>query len=101
MYLVRNEAVIGIQKEDAILEAIRNREQAIRRGGEYRDLTNSENFSKLPDLLKPSEEGLTDIEFQLFKDFDYISEMEHQVFSDVDRLLDDAQASRPDDFTSI
>lgn len=95
-YLVRNEAVLGIQTEGAILEAIRNREQAMRNGGEYRDRTNMDNFSKLPDLLKPSETGLTDTEFQVYQDFDLISEQEQQAVSDIDRLLDDNQPPRPD-----
>lgn len=88
---IQREALNGIYKEDTILEAIRRREAAKAKGEEYRDLSNMENFNKLPDLLKPSEAGLSDIEFQVYTDFDDMPhlDLESQIEADTNKLLDD------------
>jgi CCR4-NOT transcription complex subunit 1 len=90
---IQKEALDGILKEDSILEAIHLRQRAKEEGKEYRDFSNKNNFNKLPDLLKPSENGLTDIEFQVYKDFDDIPNvyLESEIAKDVDRILEDEE----------
>ena len=87
---IQREAIIGISREDGILEAIRLREVAKAQGEEYRDYSNISNFNKLPDLLKPSETGLTNDEFQVYQDFDTMSyfDIESQIIKDTEKLFD-------------
>lgn len=91
---VQKEALNNISKDDSILEAIQKRERFRIDGTDFRDLSNSANFSKLPNLLKPSDDGLTDIEFQVYKDFENIpnTELEQHIQDETARLLDDDEA---------
>lgn len=88
---IQREAIIGIYKENSILEAIKQREAAIATGRLYRDYSNMSNFNKLPDLLKPSENGLTEEEFQLYTDFDAIPnyDMESEVIKNAEMVIQD------------
>jgi len=90
--------MIGISKEDSILEAIKQREIAKSQGREFRDYSNISNFSKLPDLLKPLDTGITDDEFQVYKDFNSIPypDIEAQVLRDTEKLLDDEDEKAPE-----
>mmetsp|Transcript_42614 Transcript_42614/g.49810 ORF Transcript_42614/g.49810 Transcript_42614/m.49810 type:complete len:140 (+) Transcript_42614:1361-1780(+) len=95
---IQREAMIGISKEDSILEAIKQREIAKSQGREFRDYSNISNFSKLPDLLKPLDTGITDDEFQVYKDFNSIPypDIEAQVLRDTEKLLDDEDEKAPE-----
>ena len=88
---VQNEALNNISKDDSISEAILKRKEYQENGTDFRDLSNIENFNKLPPLLKPLDTGLTDAEFQVYQDFETIAanELENQIQQDTFRLLDD------------
>ena len=88
---IQREAIIGISKENSILEAIKQREAALSTGKLFRDYSNMENFNKLPDLLKPSENGLTEDEFQLYTDFDTIPyyDIESEVIKNTEMIIQD------------
>lgn len=87
---IQREAVVGISREEGILEAIRLREAAIAQGKQYRDFSNIENFNKLPDLLKPSETGLSESDFQVYQDFETMTyfDIESQIIQSTDKLLE-------------
>lgn len=93
---IQREAISGIQNEENIMEAISKREEAIARGELYRNYSNIENFNRLPELLKPSEDGLTPLEFQVYKDFDEIPDLEQEILESTNNLLnDDDEPAKP------
>lgn len=79
---VQKDALKTISKEDSIVEAINKRERYQKDGTDFRDLSNMANFNKLPGLLKPSDAGLTDAEFQVYNDFDGIQDMVESILED-------------------
>lgn len=79
---VQKDALKTISKEDSIVDAINKRERYQKDGTDFRDLSNMANFNKLPGLLKPTDVGLTDAEFQVYKDFDGIQDMVESILED-------------------
>ena len=94
---IQKEAVIGISREEGILEAIRLREVAASQGKQYRDISNIENFNKLPDLLKPSDDGLSESDFQVYQDFDNMTyfDIESQIIQNTNSIIDDEELNPP------
>jgi hypothetical protein len=94
---VQKDALKTISKEDSIVEAISKRERYQKDGTDFRDLSNMANFNKLPGLLKPSENGLTEAEFQVYKDFDGIQDMVETVLDEdpVPMVNEEIKASMP------
>lgn len=43
----------------------------------------------MPDRLKPKNTGLTDLEMQVYSDFDSIPDLETQILQDTEKLLED------------
>lgn len=86
---VQMEALNNISKDDSISTAIAKRIKYQTDGTDFRDLSNIDNFNRLPPILKPLDTGLTDDEFQVYQDFESIASIEQQIEEDTIRLLDD------------
>ena len=96
---IQKEAMTEILKDNSILEAIKQREIASTQRKEYRDYSNLSNFNRLPDLLKPSENGLTKDELQVYSDFDtniQNYDMESQIINNVEMILEDESEKQTD-----
>jgi len=88
---VQKEALKVICGDKTIMQAVNMRKQYQIDGTDFRDLSNITAFSELPAQLKPQETGLTDIEFQVYKDFENIpnSDLEDHIEQEAVRLLED------------
>ena len=86
---IQKEAISSIQKDNSVIEALANRENALARGEEYKDRSNIENLKKLPPLLRPDEKGLTDLEFQVYQDYDNLPDLAEQIMKQTEELLED------------
>jgi hypothetical protein len=98
---VQKEALKNISKDDSIQKEILNRKRYHETGEDFRNEESMATLYKhigsnvrhfdlltmLPDLLKPQEDGLTEAEFQVYKDFDDIPNSEFE--EAVDNLLND------------
>jgi len=79
---VQREAIKNIAKEDSILNEIAKREKALQDGSDFRDLSRINSYDMVPEQLRPKNDGLTEAEFQVYKDYENIDNM-------IGDLLDD------------